>query len=139
MRTLEKFQRLEKLLAVFHQGMLQNFFTFLEVLERNDIVIEDVKWYMARLAEKEKTKQFQQARNSAVTKEMQKTQEEWKKRAKCCPLCGKSLGLDKITAAKGNANVYGYRGVWRCIEEGCLFEEFTREYPEAIYDKLMGR
>ena len=137
--TLEDFQRLEKLLAVFHQGMLQNFFTLLGVLERNDVALEDVKWYMGQVVEREKAKQAQQIRKLRNAMKMDKEKKKWERRAKKCPLCGKPLGLDKITAAKGNANVYGYRGVWRCPGEECLFEEFTLEYPEAIYDKLMGR
>ena len=139
MRTLEEFKRIEKLLAVFHQGMLQNFFTFLEVLEKNDITLRDVKWYLGEVKKIEEARTLQQANSSKVNKKMVKEQERWKSKAEHCPLCGKSLGLDKVTAAKGNANVYGYRGVWRCPGEECLFEEFTTEYPEAIYDRLMGR
>lgn len=139
MRTLEDFIKLEKLLAVFHQGMLQNFFTFIDLLERSKVTLEDVKWYMEQLAKREKAKQLQRTSEAQVNTKISKEQEKWKEKVKRCPLCGSSLGLDKIAAAKGNANVYGYRGVWRCPGEECLFEEFTTEYPEVIYDRLMGR
>lgn len=141
MRTLvvEEFKRIEKLLAVFHQGMLQNFFTFLTVLEKNDVTLRDVRWYLEEVKKIEGAKVLEQVSRSKVSRKMTEEQEKWKSKVGSCPLCGKSLGLDKVSAAKGNANVYGYRGVWRCPGEECLFEEFTTEYPEVIYDRLMGR
>ena len=139
MRTLEEFTRIEKLLAVFHQGMLQNFFTFLEVLEKNAVSLEDVTWYIEQVKENIRLRLLEKARLDERNEKVLKLQEEWKTKAKCCPLCKQPLSLEKVTAPKGNANVHGYRGVWRCLEDDCLFEEFTTEYPEAIYDKLMGR
>lgn len=137
--ALDRFQEMEKILAVFHQGMLQNFFTFLDVLEKNSISLEDVECYVGQLKENNRLRLLEEARKNKRSEGVLKEQEKWRMKAKDCPLCGTPLSLEKVTAPKGNANVYGYRGVWRCPGDECLFEEFTKEYPEAIYDQLMGR
>lgn len=142
MDLLEKnktFQEMEKILKVFHQGMLQDFFTFLDILSRKNITLRDVKRYVRQVKENNRLRVEAETGLRKRSRAAIKEQERWKKLVKHCPLCNSPLSLDKVTAPKGNANVYGYRGVWRCLGEECLFEEFMKEYPEAIYDQLMGR
>lgn len=43
-----------------------------------------------------------------------------------CPECGKVIALHAINTEQGPRNVHGYRSVWFCLNEECLYEKYNK-------------
>lgn len=44
-----------------------------------------------------------------------------------CPRCKSLLGIRGIQVKKGKANVHGYKSHWFCLNEKCLWEEYSKK------------
>lgn len=73
---------------------------------------------------REKLKEDMRARRQAMTREMAE-RKEWNEKAKKCPECGAAMMLYEVPFPKGPRNLYGYKTLWQCRNQRCLFEEYS--------------
>jgi hypothetical protein len=108
---------IEKILAAFSLGQMQDFMTMHKVMREHDISVESLESYindkMANIAEIHRIRQNMPD----------------------CPACGGKLGLQAITTPQGRANVNGYRSVWYCQADDCNYEEYSMDDVRAALIK----
>ena len=57
----------------------------------------------------------------------------WLRIAPTCPVCGSLFNLKPIRIKQGNANKFGFKSLWYCVDDNCAYEEFsTRPYTELF-------
>jgi len=103
-------------LSGFPFGFLQDVVTLLGTLEEKGISLDELKLFV-------REKQL------AVQEELQRARlrrEAFFRNSPKCPKCGGVLVLSPIRIPKGPANKNGYKSVWTCLGESCLFEEFSK-------------
>ena len=129
---------LDRLLAVFRRETLENFFTLSTVLKNENVSPKELKEYLdwkTKLAVRAKAELTRS--DARKIEEARKLAAEWKKKAKKCPRCGESLSLTRVTTPRGPSNKEGWRSLWFCQTENCLFEEYSREFTDKIYTEIM--
>jgi len=129
--TREEIIEIQRKLAVFDFGRLQELLTLFDVLEREGLELEDVKDFIASSIA------AQVAFQERLEKVGKKRTEMWNKNTRKCPTCDAPLVARSITTKKGKQNVKGYTCHWFCQEENCNFEEYTYEDFKEIYQEIM--
>ena len=101
---------IDKILAVFSLGQLQDVITIYRVMSEGDISVEMLSAYL----DDQKIK---------LTEETPMPRETMP----ACPVCGGKLGLQVITTPQGRANINGWKSLWFCLSDGCDYEEFSMD------------
>lgn len=129
---------LSRLLAAFRRETLENFFTLSSFLKSENISPRQLKSYLEWKTEQiNVVKVKKQKENDKRIKEAKEQFIKWQRKVKKCPLCDTPLMLNKISILKGNANREGWRSLWSCPNEDCLFEEYSKEFADKIYTEIM--
>ena len=129
---------LEKLLAVFKRGTLEDFFTLSSYLNQNDISVKELDRYLIWKREQAReVRRFSREEDARKRKGVEEQIARWRKKVRKCPKCNTPLILSKISTLKGKSNIRGWRSLWSCPSEDCLFEEYSKEFADKIYTELM--
>ena len=120
---------LRKELAVFGFSNLQNLVVLFDILESREITIEQVRKFV----------DSEIALIKVQEENREKLRNEWIKIAKRCPNCGGPLYLKEIAIPKGRKNVYGYRSLWFCSNDNCIYEKYNMEEVKNIVKGLKDR
>ena len=110
---------IEKALGAFSLGQIQDFVTMHGIMREHDISVahleEYVKTEQARLAGQIK----------ADCKHLEKMPD--------CPACGEKLSIRAIRLPKGPSNRKGWKSLWQCLAEDCVYEAYsTRTVAEEL-------
>lgn len=100
-------QQIEKGLAAFSFGQMQDFITMYKVMNENDISIEALEAYIT-------DKQAGMAEIHRIQQNMPD-----------CPICGKKLTIQPIHTPQGKQNIKGWKSLWHCIGEDCIHESYS--------------
>jgi len=135
-------EELDRLLAVFRRGTLEDFFTIHTVLEREGVSVEQLKGYLNWKAEEVNKSAFaiKSANDKVIAEAKEKAKEraaEWDRLVRKCPLCNSPLRLSRISEPEGPANKEGWRSLWFCGNDGCLFEEYSKEFTDKLHAEVM--
>ena len=131
-------EELEKLLAVFRKETLENFFTLSTYLRTTKVSVEELGNYLAWKRRKIKeTRKLSEEENIKRRKKTEEVFAKWQEKTKKCPKCNSSLLLSRVNAPKGRGNKEGWRSLWSCPNEKCLFEEYSKEFTDKIYTEIM--
>ncbi|SPD72560.1 hypothetical protein PITCH_A140040 [uncultured Desulfobacterium sp.] len=98
---------IENTLAAFSLGQMQDFITMHRIMVENNISIERLE----DLISKKKAALKDEARNQA---EMPR-----------CPECGDKLAIQPIRLPRGPRNIHGWKSLWHCTGENCLYEAYS--------------
>ena len=126
-------EELMKKLRVFSLGQLQDLVTLSDILEREGASLEDVKDFL-----EETQKTFRQGKEK-IRRNFEERKKWWERVGRKCPKCGETLDLVPIKTPKGKRNREGYKSLWSCSREDCLFEEYSKVEFKRIIEKLTGR
>ena len=131
-------EELERLFSVFKRGTLEDFFTLSGYLREKGSSPEELGRYLSwKRGQIQEAAKVSERRQTLEREKAEKFFAEWQEKVKKCPLCGAPLILSKITTLKGKSNKKGWRSLWSCPNEDCLFEEYSKEYADKIYTELM--
>jgi len=131
-------EEIERLLSVFRRGTLEDFFTLSTFLEREDISKRQLKDYLKYKGEQDRNiKRKLVVENEEKLKEVKEKQAHWEKNSRKCPECGSALSLSRVSTPKGVANKKGWRSLWSCSKEDCIFEEYSTEFTDKLYTEIM--
>ena len=105
-------QSIEKALAAFSFGQIQDFMTLHGVMRRSGISIADLEGHVRgeRALRAEETEKIRQHREKRPD----------------CPKCGNKLSMRAINLPKGPANRKGWKSLWYCPAGECVYEMYSR-------------
>ena len=135
----ERYEYIDSKVQVWDFGKLQDFITFIEHIEDNDISVKDIKEYIEEY----------KARKISEAEEYEKSQpkitpEQQRRIAELFPKCPECSAELKLFSVEENEN--DYKSVWRCSScigckkqdrddetdpnERCTYERFSTTMPE---------
>lgn len=112
---------IEKTLAAFSLGQIQDYITLSELLVEAAITIEDLTAYV-------------DAKKQGIVKKTGRAGENMPD----CPVCGGKLGLLPVKAPQGRANINGWQSLWLCLSDGCNYEKYTSDDVKTAMVKKEG-
>uniref|UniRef100_A0A6H1ZCX2 Uncharacterized protein n=1 Tax=viral metagenome TaxID=1070528 RepID=A0A6H1ZCX2_9ZZZZ len=126
-------EELLKKLRVFGLGQLQDLVTLSDILEREGASLGDVKEFL------EENLRAVRKNQEEMKKAFEERRKWWKRVGRKCPECGETLDLVPIRAPKGKKNKEGYKSLWSCPGENCLYEKYSKREFKEIIEKLRRR
>ena len=127
----ERFQHLEKYLAVFQLSLLQDFVTFYHHCRSGEIEVEEVAEFIRQKAFRNHSLEVQ--RNIYNEKIQKMIVEKFPR----CPLCGQRLSLEEINNHPRRMIDGHSHSWWVCSNMNCEFEpELSDKFPYEILSDL---
>ena len=102
---------IEKALAAFSFGRIQDFMTMHGVMRRNNISMADLEGYI----------NGEKARRGGEMEAFSRLREKMP----ACPECGEKLVVRSINLPKGPRNRNGWKSLWCCIGGDCVYEDYS--------------
>ena len=129
---------LDRRLAVFKRATLEDFSTLSSFLKSEEISTKELKGYLEWKTNQiaENKAKFERLESERM-KEAKEQFAEWQRRVKKCPKCDSPLILSRVSTPRGKGNKEGWRSLWSCPSENCLFEEYSKEFVDKIYTEIM--
>ncbi len=120
MITTQRVEYIREKIAAFTPARIQEFSTLLMILSKANISPSEFHLYASAVKKGILNVSSARARH-------------WLRIAPTCPACGSLFNLKPIRIKQGNANKFGYKAQWYCVDDDCAYEEFsTRPYTELF-------
>jgi len=103
-------EKIEKKLAAFSFGQIQDFMTLHNVMHKNNISMADLEGYI-------------NGEKARLSKELEAFSPPMEKMPKC-PKCGNKLAIRPINLPKGPRNRQGWKSLWHCPAGDCVYERY---------------
>ncbi len=120
MITKQRIEFIRERIAAFTPARIQEFSTLLMILSKANISPSEFHLYATGIKQ-------------GILNVSSERQQLWLRIAPTCPACGSLFNLKPIRIKQGNANKFGYKSQWYCVDDNCAYEEFsTKPYTELF-------
>lgn len=133
---------LEQAVAAYSEKVLTEAINVYSSLVLSGYTIQDLELRNQAILDQQRTfeiegKKLLKEQQQQVNKEI----EEYKRIAPICPEseCGQYLMLSNIREPKGKGNIHGYKSLFYCSSDTCLYEKYTKQDTDSIYKELLEK